>query len=254
MPFLSGGLLPGLKIAGDILGGRKDRQSVRDTNSANIAMQKEFAQQGIGWKVADAKKAGIHPLFALGASTHSPSIALQPTKGSAIKDIANQIPSSLLTLQKKSIEADIALKMARTAEVAKRANDFTSKNTDLSTDNIVEPEPYKLPTYAPKSANVGARGVHLKTPLGGLLYNDKQATAQQLEDQTGEIMSMIVSTMNTAKAWGNFRALQKAAEKKFPLRQSKRGLRSRYKEYNARIRNKRAHYIKQQIRLLTGVK
>ena len=37
----------------------------------NIALQKEFAQSGIQWKVEDAKKAGIHPLYALGANTHS---------------------------------------------------------------------------------------------------------------------------------------------------------------------------------------
>lgn len=37
----------------------------------NIKLQKQFAQEGIQWKVADAKKAGIHPLAALGAQTHS---------------------------------------------------------------------------------------------------------------------------------------------------------------------------------------
>lgn len=37
----------------------------------NIKMQKQFAQNGIQWKVADANKAGIHPLYALGAQTHS---------------------------------------------------------------------------------------------------------------------------------------------------------------------------------------
>lgn len=36
-----------------------------------IQLQKDFAQQGIRWKVDDAKAAGIHPLYALGASTHS---------------------------------------------------------------------------------------------------------------------------------------------------------------------------------------
>lgn len=33
--------------------------------------QKEFAQSGIQWRVADAEKAGIHPLYALGAQTTS---------------------------------------------------------------------------------------------------------------------------------------------------------------------------------------
>lgn len=39
--------------------------------SAQMAMQREFSQNGIRWKVADAKAAGIHPLAALGAQTFS---------------------------------------------------------------------------------------------------------------------------------------------------------------------------------------
>lgn len=35
-------------------------------NKQNIKHQKEFAQNSIQWKVADAKKAGIHPIYALG--------------------------------------------------------------------------------------------------------------------------------------------------------------------------------------------
>lgn len=34
-----------------------------------IDYQKEYAQNGIQWRVADAKKAGLHPLYALGANT-----------------------------------------------------------------------------------------------------------------------------------------------------------------------------------------
>lgn len=34
-------------------------------------LQREFAENGIRWKVEDAKRAGIHPLYALGANTHS---------------------------------------------------------------------------------------------------------------------------------------------------------------------------------------
>lgn len=37
----------------------------------NQAMQREFAQMGIRWKVEDAKAAGLHPLAALGAQTTS---------------------------------------------------------------------------------------------------------------------------------------------------------------------------------------
>lgn len=37
----------------------------------NIKLQREFAQNAIQWKVQDAEKAGVHPLYALGAQTHS---------------------------------------------------------------------------------------------------------------------------------------------------------------------------------------
>lgn len=43
----------------------------RDAAAANEAIQREFAQQGVRWRVADAQAAGIHPLFALGAQLPS---------------------------------------------------------------------------------------------------------------------------------------------------------------------------------------
>lgn len=43
------------------------RESQERQNAENIALQREFAQNGISWKVQDAKNAGIHPLYAIGA-------------------------------------------------------------------------------------------------------------------------------------------------------------------------------------------
>lgn len=43
-------------------------QAQRDIANQNIALQREFAQMGIRWRVDDARAAGIHPLAALGAS------------------------------------------------------------------------------------------------------------------------------------------------------------------------------------------
>lgn len=54
-----------------LLGGLLGRDSAQKQADKNAALQREFAQSGIQWKVEDAKKAGVHPLYALGASTHS---------------------------------------------------------------------------------------------------------------------------------------------------------------------------------------
>lgn len=48
-----------------------NRRSQEALAMQNMAMQREFAQQGVRWRVADARAAGVHPLFALGANTHS---------------------------------------------------------------------------------------------------------------------------------------------------------------------------------------
>lgn len=72
-------MLDALISAGaNLLGGLFNRNSQEDFNrqqmalaQQNMAMQKEFAQHGISWKVDDAKSAGLHPLAALGAQTSS---------------------------------------------------------------------------------------------------------------------------------------------------------------------------------------
>lgn len=57
--------------AAKLFGSRMDHKAAEDLQNKNIALQKEFAQSGIQWKVSDALQAGVHPLAALGASTSS---------------------------------------------------------------------------------------------------------------------------------------------------------------------------------------
>lgn len=64
----------GAQLAGGLLGMKsqdKANKAAEQQNERNIALQKEFAQSGIQWKVKDAEAAGVHPLFALGANTTS---------------------------------------------------------------------------------------------------------------------------------------------------------------------------------------
>lgn len=61
-------------IVGGLIGSDnvdKTNAMTRDLSLQNFAMQERFAKEGIRWKVEDAKAAGIHPLYALGASTPS---------------------------------------------------------------------------------------------------------------------------------------------------------------------------------------
>lgn len=102
----------------------------------NIRLQKDFAQQGIRWKVEDAERAGIHPLYALGAQTssfspvsvgsasYSPqadasmpnalanigqdlSRAIQTTRTQSERDVAYENTARALTLQKMGLENEL---------------------------------------------------------------------------------------------------------------------------------------------------
>ena len=79
-----------VSAVGSIAGGILGANSAQNVASMNYEAQKEFAQNGIRWKVEDAKRAGIHPLYALGASTQGYSPSFGYTGDYGIADAAAQ--------------------------------------------------------------------------------------------------------------------------------------------------------------------
>nr|CAI9750324.1 minor tail protein [Cressdnaviricota sp.] len=68
----AGGIIGGsIGAIGSFIGGNQSSNNAQALANMNYQAQKEFAQNGIRWRVADAEAAGIHPLYALGASTNS---------------------------------------------------------------------------------------------------------------------------------------------------------------------------------------
>jgi len=65
----------------DKLWGPKPQQPV-DNFDKNARLQREFAQNSIKWKVDDARRAGVHPIYALGASGASFSPMYSTDSGS----------------------------------------------------------------------------------------------------------------------------------------------------------------------------
>jgi len=97
----------GATLAGGLLNQESSSQA-RESNEKIAArqeqLQREFAQSGIQWRVEDAKKAGIHPLYALGASTpgYSPSgISVMPdtSMGNALSAAGQDVSRALAATQ-----------------------------------------------------------------------------------------------------------------------------------------------------------
>lgn len=83
---------PVLAAAGGVLSGQNQRKSMHEQMDA----QREFAQMGIRWRVEDAKAAGVHPLYALGASTatYSPVSVGDTGIGSALQGLGQDVSSA----------------------------------------------------------------------------------------------------------------------------------------------------------------
>lgn len=106
-------MLPALVSgAAGVVGGLLNRNSAKDAAEKNAALQREFAQNGITWKVKDAERAGVHPLYALGASTigASPSYVGDTSLGSGIA----------------SMGQDVGRALAATSSTAEKDNAFTA--------------------------------------------------------------------------------------------------------------------------------
>lgn len=95
-PATVGAVLAGIGAVGNLLGsGSGDLKNSKVgllMQDRNEALQREFAQMGIQWRVADAEKAGVHPLFALGASgaQYQPQTYVGPSSrsGGAFRSLA----------------------------------------------------------------------------------------------------------------------------------------------------------------------
>lgn len=212
-------------LASGVLGflGAKDaNQQKAEQDARNIALQKEFAQSGIQWKVKDAEAAGIHPLYALGASTHSfaPTSVGATSPMSSLADMAKNLgqdlsssvdntrtskqrvtaaASTATALQLKKMGLENELLAAQIAKI--RANNTPATPTpntsflDVTNDVIVPraDKPEESPVLAAEGRNwrvqpgwVNAEDVEKKY---GDLWQEVYGTANLIRDAYGNVVN-----------------------------------------------------------------
>lgn len=127
IPAALPGIVSGIgSIFGGIFGNSAKKKAIaaeNERNDKNIALQREFAQSGIQWKVQDAKAAGIHPLAALGAQTHS----FQPVQIDGALHASNPIGEAI-----SASGQDLARAMDATRTAGQKADAYTKTVQDLT--------------------------------------------------------------------------------------------------------------------------
>lgn len=132
---IGGALISG---GSSLLGGLFSSKSNLKATKAQIAAQKEFAQHGVSWRVADAKQAGLHPLYALGAQTPSfTPMVIPDSMGPAISEAGQAIGRAVAQTGPQAMsaldQANLALLKSQLAESDARVayiNSETMRNTN----------------------------------------------------------------------------------------------------------------------------
>lgn len=208
-----GAILGGIgSIAGHFL-----NKSAADKNIEN---QKLFAQKGIQWKVADATKAGLHPLAALGANTMSFNPVSTGDMGGPLADMGQNVGRAieatqngserangkigLLQLERAGLENDLLRTQIASENARLRAQLGPPMPTDGGMGELLPGQgnsliPSKVvPPQLTKGINMGK----------GFSVNPYFSDAQTIEDRYGdsEILSMLSAIINGGADyyWNNF--------------------------------------------------
>lgn len=114
------------------LSGKKQKE----LSDQNNAMQREFAQNSISWRVADAKRAGIHPLAALGVTPFNYQPQYLGGTDSGIREmgqnIAGYISKMKTGFEKRLLAATVRKAEAEATMAEKEARGGTGTGVDSS--------------------------------------------------------------------------------------------------------------------------
>lgn len=207
--FLGAGILGSLISAGaSILGGVLGRNSANDA----LDQQREFAKHGIRWKVEDAKAAGIHPLFALGAPPTPFSMPVGNDFGAGIaaagQDIGRAIDArrtapertqariDALSVERAQLENDLLRSQISKINQAGHPPPLPSATDNpviVGQGNASPSNPNVIPQYAtPTSSQIGRPGQEAgavadyhfsRTPSGNYAVVPSQDVKNRIEDQ-----------------------------------------------------------------------
>lgn len=147
----------GTAIASAILGGTSDNK--------NWSRQKKMAQNQIQWRVADAKAAGVHPLYALGAPTMSFSPSMHDGGAGAMSQLGQDLSRAKMAAMDRR-EREAAANAAAIESNARVANDTARTKAEVM-ESSARTDLLRSQIGRLNSAQVGPPSPTLDSSVGG---------------------------------------------------------------------------------------
>lgn len=180
-----------IQATGSLGGSVASAWSANQINSDNLAFQREVAQNGIRWKVADMKAAGLNPLLSTGINATSPAggssvmpdfsgigsaardigrIVAEKTAEKADAEVSNlQKTADLIDSQKAKADADALKALTEQALISSNTSKAVAENK-IFAEALGEMSPrdrhyYILRKFAPLDAQSGKGITEVKKVL-----------------------------------------------------------------------------------------
>lgn len=210
----------GIGAAGSLIGGAISNRANKKAAQREYEHQKEFAQHGIRWKVADAKAAGLHPLYALGGqpTQYSPSIipdSMGPALADAGQNISRAMAAQQTTPEREAHQLALANLRAQISESDARRGLIEAEAFKLRQETMHSaPMPMGV-MRAPDLSMYGLEGQESVLPESQVLRARNQGKVKVVTPQVGA-----TSIGDTSKIAGDpaaWRAFQAAPDLKIFL-------------------------------------
>lgn len=141
-------------IGGALLGGMFQKEA----NDDNRAAQEAFAQHGVRWRVADAKAAGLHPLYALQGAGASYTPSAQPVMTAAEgANMGQAVGRAIAGNQLEDAQLALVKSQARKTEMEtlQLASEIKlQEQRALASNQVAQAFPVRMPG-APEGSNLG---------------------------------------------------------------------------------------------------
>nr|QJB20469.1 MAG: DNA pilot protein [Microvirus sp.] len=184
-----------------------ENNRIKDANTTQYDIAKEFAQSGIQWRVADAKAAGISPLAALGVPLASgPTMAIGGSGGSSpFSDMGQSLGRAIdavstskersvrasldgLALERASLENELLRSQITSVNRANNPPLPSMVSSPASPATGAPTGTRTVPVEVSSAAGAKASGIHpdltyVRTSAGGLAIVPSKDAKQLIEDQ-----------------------------------------------------------------------
>lgn len=199
-----------ISAGASLLGGVLGRKSTAKANKENIANQEEFAKNSIRWRVEDAKAAGVHPVYALGAPTMSfaPSSVGDTSMPTALAGMGQDIGRAVnatrtgqekfdatvraLSVTKMGLENDLLSAQIAQINQGGRQPNFPGGATLVEGQGDV-PEVRMVPP---------TQITHTREPGGNVQRTQKMSDAEVYESRYGDLVQELYGVRNWL--WDNY--------------------------------------------------